>query len=108
MPKTSSATSYRDALIESLKDPNEAMEYLDACLRDGDPRIFLLALKDVADAHGGVRALSEATQLNRENLYRALSKSGNPSFQTLSAILGALGLRLSVGSAAPRKKRKVA
>jgi len=110
MPKPAvSTSSYRDALIESLKDPKEAAQYLDACLRDGDPQVFLLALRDVADAQGGIRSLSQTTQLNRESLYRVLSKSGNPSLQTLSSVLGALGLRLSVESTAPgRRKRKVA
>ena len=42
--------SYRESLLESLKNPDEAAEYLNACLEDDDARVFLLALRDVADA----------------------------------------------------------
>jgi probable addiction module antidote protein len=45
-------------------------------LEDGDPEVFLLALRDIARARGGVAKLAEATQLNREHLYRMLSESG--------------------------------
>ena len=41
--------SYQNHLIESLKDPTEAAEYLNAALEDGEPEVFLLALRDVVD-----------------------------------------------------------
>ena len=101
--------SYREGLLESLKNPEEGAHYLNACLEDEDARIFLLALRDVADAHGGIRSLSRDTRLNRESLYRMLSKSGNPSLDSLAAVLNACGLRLAVQPAgARRRKRRVA
>jgi probable addiction module antidote protein len=101
--------SYREELLESLKDPEEAAHYLSACLVDQDPWVFLLALRDVADAHGGVRAVSRETRLNRESLYRMLSKAGNPSLDSLAAVLQACGLRLAVQSADPKRgKRRTA
>ena len=107
MPKPLVKTeSYRERLLESLKNPDEAAHYLNACLEDEDPRVFLLALRDVAGAHGGIRALSRDTQLNRESLYRTLSKAGNPSLDSLAAVLQALGLRLSVQSAARRRSKR--
>ena len=69
--------SYRANLLEALKDPETAAEYLSACLDDGDVEVFLLALRDVAEAQGGIRKLSGRAGLNRENLYRMLSGSGN-------------------------------
>ena len=48
--------------------------------------------------------LAERTGLSRETLYRTLSKNGNPRLDTLTAILGALGLRLSVEVIAPGKR----
>ena len=45
---------YREALLERLKDPCEAVAYLDAALEDGYMAVLLLAMKDVTDAHGGV------------------------------------------------------
>jgi probable addiction module antidote protein len=106
MPKPRVGTEpYRDELLRSLKDPEEAAHYLNACLEDEDPRVFLLALRDVADAHGGMRALSGQTNLNRESLYRMLSKRGNPSLGSLAAVLQAIGLRLAV-QAGPEKRRR--
>ena len=107
MPKLTSKTeSYREGLLESLRNPDEAAHYLNACLEDEDARVFLLALRDVADARGGVRALSRDARLNRESLYRMLSKSGNPSLDSLAAVLNACGLRLAVQSAVPRRRRR--
>src|SRR5262245_32904962 len=110
MPKlVTKSVSYRETLLGALKSPEKAAHYLNACLEDKDPRVFLMALRDVADAHGGIRALSKETRLNRESLYRMLSKSGNPSLESLEAVLGACGLRLAVQqSVSSRKKRRVA
>jgi probable addiction module antidote protein len=69
---------FEEVLDEDLKDPSEAVEYLNACLEDGDPDAFLLALRDVARAQGGVAKLAETTALNREHLYRMLSERGQP------------------------------
>lgn len=93
MPKSK---SYQEELVKDLQDPSEAGEYLNAALEDEDPEIFLLALRDVAEAHGGMTRLSERTHLNRENLYRILSKKGNPELRSLGALLQALGFRLAV------------
>jgi probable addiction module antidote protein len=87
--------SYRDSLLESLQDPAEAAAYLDAALEDEDSRVFLLALRDVAEARGIGRGATEA-DLNRESLYRMLSEEGNPRLSSLDALLRALGLRLAV------------
>ena len=87
---------YEDALDEDLKDPVEAVGYLNACLEDGDPEVFLLALRDVARAQGGIAKLAEMTELNREHLYRIPSENGNPAFSSLEALLDAMGFRLAV------------
>jgi probable addiction module antidote protein len=110
MPRATVKTeSYRESLLESLKNPDDAARYLNACLQDEDARVFLLALRDVADARGGIRALSQGTHLNRESLYRMLSRSGNPSVDSLSAVLGACGLRLAVQSTSrSHGKRRIA
>ncbi|MGI0015502.1 MAG: addiction module antidote protein [Nitrososphaera sp.] len=88
--------SYQSNLLESLKDPTEAVEYLNAALEDGEPEVFLLALRDVVDSYGGMGKLAASTSLNRENLYRMLSTKGNPEFFSLSTVLDAVGFRLAV------------
>jgi probable addiction module antidote protein len=90
------ATNYRKHLMDSLQDPKEALEYLQAALEEKDmPDLFLVALRNVAEARG-IGSIAREAQLNRENLYRILSKKGNPRFSSLYAILDALGLKLSV------------
>lgn len=91
-------TSYADDLRERLKDPEYAAAYLNAVLEDQDEgadAVFLLALRNVAEAFHMGNVAAEAG-VNRENLYRMLSKNGNPTSNSLFAVLKALGLRFSV------------
>ena len=76
-------------------DPRLAAEYLNAAAEEGDPRVYLAALRTVAEAEGMAK-VAKAAGVPRESLYRALSPDGNPRFSTLHAILTAAGLRLSV------------
>ena len=87
---------FDDFLDERLQDPARAVGYLNACLEDDDPEVFLLALRQVARARGGVAKLAENSSLNREHLYRMLSENGNPELRSLEALLDALGFRLSI------------
>ncbi|MDF0643999.1 MAG: putative addiction module antidote protein [Nitrospira sp.] len=87
---------YQSDLIENLRNAREAEEYLNAALEEDDPELFLLALRNVAEAQGGVAQLAEKTKLNRESLYKMLSERGNPEFRSLEALLHALGFRLAV------------
>ena len=93
-------TSFKENLLKRLKDPEFARVFLDVALeeyeKDGDGEAFLLALRDVVEAQGGVGKLAKETHLNRQNLYKALSQEGNPRLETVGAILHALGFRLSV------------
>ncbi len=94
MPKKRS--DYDEHLIASLRDPGEAIAYLKAALDESDmPEVFLLALRQVAEAWGMQRVARKA-KLNRESLYRLLSSAGNPTLASLCSILDALGLKLSV------------
>ena len=86
---------YRPELLRALVDPAEAVEYLNAALEEDSNELFLLALRNVAEAHG-MKRLAEDAQLNRESMYRMLSEQGNPRFTSLTAILRQLGLRLSI------------
>ena len=87
---------YEDWLVERLKDPSEAAAYLEAVIEQGHEGALMLALRHVAMAQGGIAAVARRAKLTREAAYRILSKSGNPELRSLSAILAAAGLRLSV------------
>lgn len=93
---TKTKKSYQEDLIESLKKPKEAVAYLNAAIEDGDRELFLLALRNIAEAQGGISAIAEKAHLNRENLYRMLSKQGNPEIKSLMTLLNAMGLALTV------------
>jgi probable addiction module antidote protein len=86
---------YEDGLKASLKYPDEAAAYLNAALEENDQEIFLLALRDIAEARG-FSQVAQDTHLNRENLYRMLSPTGNPQLSSLNALLHSMGLRLAV------------
>lgn len=93
---------YKDWLLEKLKDHDEAVAYLNAALEEslkGDSEshsVFLMAIRDVAEAQGGLRQLANSANLGRESLYKTLSKQGNPKWQTLVALLAGLGLQLKL------------
>ena len=89
--------SYQDSLEESLKDPKEAEAYLNASLDENDPELFLLALRNVAEAQGGMSKFARKAKLNRESLYRMLSEKGNPQLDSLTQLLDVMGFRLAVG-----------
>lgn len=90
--------NYEEDLAKRLKDPKYAAGYLNAVLEaseKGHRERFLLALRDVAKAHGMTK-LAEDADMAREAMYRALSREGNPEFDTLTNMLDVVGLRLSV------------
>ena len=91
------SSPFRETQLEMLQDAKLAALYLEEALAAGDIELFKLALKNVADARlGGMTALSKSTDITRESLYRALSAKGNPRLDTLTKVLHALGLRISV------------
>ena len=91
-----SKKSYQEDLIEGLKNPKEAAAYLNAAIEEGDRELFLLALRNIAEAQGGISIIAEKAHLNRENLYRMLSKRGNPEIKSLLTLLRVMGLELTV------------
>ena len=88
--------NYHDDLMKDLKDRKKALGYLNAALRQGDKEAFLLALKDVAEAWGGLSKLARTAHMPRITLYKMLSEEGNPEMESLENVLKALGFSLSV------------
>jgi probable addiction module antidote protein len=91
---------FKDIHLNLLKNPKDSKAYLEIALeayeKDGNKEAFLLALRDVAEAQGGLTKLAERTHLNRQNLYKVLSKQGNPSLDTVGNILHGLGFRFAI------------
>jgi probable addiction module antidote protein len=88
-------------MIQRLrKNPAFAVEYLKAAIEDTEePKVPLIALRQIAEARGGVAKIAKAAGLERESLYRALSRRGNPRLSTLFAVTKAMGLTLTVETA---------
>ena len=102
------AVPHEDWLLQHLRNPGLAAEYLNASLAEGDQAAFLLALRDVAKARGGFSEVARQTGLNRVALSRSLSARGNPELHSLNRILEASGLRLVIASrekALPGRRR---
>lgn len=95
--KAASSRDHETATIASLRaDPEFAAAYLDSVLEDGDQEEFLLALRRLSEACGGVQSVAARARLNPTTLYRTLSAQGNPELKSMRALLRAMGLRLSV------------
>ncbi len=93
--------TFDEAQIEHYKKhPKELKTYigvaLEECQKDGNEEAFLSALSMATCVHGGFSKLAKATGLNRENLYRALSKRSDPRLSTIMQVLNNLGLSLEI------------
>jgi probable addiction module antidote protein len=87
---------YEDWLVARLKNPAEAAAYLEAVIEDGDQGAFMIALRQIAQAQGGIAQVARKAKLTREATYKMLSKAGNPELRSFKAVLKATGLRIAV------------
>jgi probable addiction module antidote protein len=78
-------------------------EYLSAAVEDQNPDVFLAALGDVAKARG-MATIAKDAGLGRESLYKALEAGAHPRYETVSAVLRALGVRFAIVADGPRSK----
>ncbi len=107
MPNANASSTPRNALYKPAphewlrKDTKHAAVFLEAAIETGDPGDLMAALRDIAEARGGINETAKATGLNRETLHHTLSKKGNPQLLSLIPILQASGLRIVI---APLKR----
>lgn len=100
--KTPRCIDYHSTLIERLKDHDYAVVYLNTAIEEslkGDQesqKLFLNALKNVAEAQGTMSDLAKRAHIRRESLHRMLSNNGNPELNSLAAVLHAMGFCLGV------------
>lgn len=89
--------NYKQDLLYELRDPQKAIAYLNACLTDEDPRVFLVALKDVLSSiNANMSKVAKRSTISRKSLYHMLSDKGNPKLNNIISVLDALGLQLAV------------
>ena len=102
-------TDHNAYWIKRLREDKElTIEYLNVSLEEEDPRMFLLALRNVAEAYGGFSKLARAAKLDRSNLYKMLSEKGRPEIQTLEKLLSTFGLQIKVVSKTTQRLKKAA
>lgn len=86
---------FQETLHNELRDDEFAAAYLEDALSDSTEE-FLIALRHVVKARGGVARVAESAALSREAVYRMLSEKGNPEFRSVQRMLGAAGLSLHI------------
>lgn len=83
---------------EYLESEADIAAYLNAALEDGDTSVIATALGNIARAKG-MTQLAKETGITRDGLYKALSPTGNPSFDTVQKVVKAFGLKIDVATA---------
>ena len=97
-------TTYAPFDVSQYLDNKEIIvEYLAAAAEDGNPDVLIAALSDVAKARGMTEVAKDAG-LGRESLYKALSNGAHPRYETLSAVMRALGVKFSVVADTPQPR----
>jgi probable addiction module antidote protein len=104
--KPKASRPYEESLDERLTEPTYAIEYLNSILEENDPDLLLLGLRDVARAYG-FTYIAESTGLNRESLYKALTKGKNPRIGTILDLFAAMGCRIRLEPAKKARRRAV-
>jgi len=78
-----------------LHTEEDILYYLEAAMEGNDPKHIADALGTVARSQG-MTEIARKAGVGRQALYSALSESGNPTLETLTSVLSALGLQLTV------------
>jgi probable addiction module antidote protein len=78
-----------------LETEEDILTYLEFAMEGNDPKHIANALGVVARS-SGMTEIARKTGLGRQALYTALSENGNPTLETLTSVLTALGLELTV------------
>lgn len=91
---------HEDSVLDMLRDDEDfAIEYLATALEEidepGGEDVFLLAIRRIAEARGGMSSLSQSTGLARPSLYRSIAAGGDPKLSTVLKVLQALGIGMS-------------
>lgn len=94
---------FKDYFRKKINDPSFSKAYLETAFeeyqKDGDTKALLLAMRDVAEAQGGIGKLAKKTSVSREHLYDILSNKHKPKLDNWLDILSALGFKIKL---APR------
>ena len=96
--KIPTSDSYREYLIESLKEPEESAGYLEAILeeKDAEPELLRNAIRKVIEARIRMNALSDSAKECHERLEKMLTVSSGSEIYCFVELLEALGFKLGI------------
>jgi probable addiction module antidote protein len=80
--------------IDNLSTPEAERAHLEAAFEDGDPALIAAVIRDIARARG-MSQIAKDAGLTRDTMYKAFRREGNPTLETLTSVLKALGLKLA-------------
>jgi DNA-binding phage protein len=91
---------FKETVVARVRrDPQFAHALLDEAATlflNGEPDTARLVLRDLVNATIGFEELAARTSKPAKSLHRMLSKNGNPTMDSLAAILGAVRRKLRV------------
>ena len=88
-------------VYEYLDNDEIIAGYMEEVLKDGDPKLILSAINDIARAKG-MSKIAEKSGLGRESMYKALKPNAKPRFETIMKIIQAMGFTLSIEAPGPQ------
>ncbi len=88
---------YLPILLERLKDPEFAVNYLTEVIQHENQEAFMIALRHVIEARQeNMTDLADEIGITRQGLYKTLSEEGNPRLSTLNQLLKSLGMTIKI------------
>lgn len=82
-------------MADHVNDEEDVLAYLKTAFEEGDTADIITVLGAISRSKG-MAEMAKRTGVGRESLYKSLSKTGNPSFDTVLKILKNIGLCLTV------------
>jgi probable addiction module antidote protein len=82
-------------MADNINTKEEVFAYLEGTLEENNLESFLDVIGAIARSKGMAKIASEIG-VNRESLYKSLSREGNPSFSTIAHVLDILGYRIEI------------
>jgi probable addiction module antidote protein len=80
---------------EFIDTKEDVLAHLEVALEDGDMEFILKTMGYIARSEG-MTQIARELGITREGLYKSLSPTGNPSFETVLKLLDILGFRLKI------------
>jgi probable addiction module antidote protein len=82
-------------MADNINSKEEVYAYLEAALAENDLETLFDVIGAIARSKG-MSKIANDIGLNRESLYKSLSREGNPSFSTMTKVLDILGYELKI------------